>query len=783
VSESVWRMASTPAGAADAPGELVEDLDWVEVDVPGTVAGALDLPLDTTDDIEDRDWWWLGRVSVPEGRWVLELEGLATHCDVFVDGARIGRSTSMFVPFRVPVEGGQAVAVALAFRALTPALAARRPRPRWKTALVEQQNLRFERTSLLGRVAAWMPRLPVVGPSRAVALRPRLRVHGRLLEATEVDGVAHLRLRGKVDPDVIAMEIRLTGPGPDGAERAHALRVEPGPDGRVDVAAALPEAALWWPHTHGTPALHELEETLHTPTETVTRRYGAVGFRSVRVDRTDGGFRLRVNGRLVFCRGANWLPADPRTPDLDADAGLEALVAAGMNLVRVPGPTLWAPEALASAVRLEVLHGLKALQGNPAVVVICGGSEQEQQAAMLGLPAADWSHPFATRSLPHHAAAVLPGVPTVPNTPTGGALPFHTGEGLTHYYGVGAYRRPLSDARLAGVRFTPECLGFSHVPDEEACPRLPGGGIPAPHHPAWKAGVPRDSGAGWDFEDVRDHYLSTLLGEDAAALRMLDPSRYRALSRIVTGIVLQRVFAEWRRPGSPCGGALVWTMRDLRPGAGWGLLDHRSLPKAALRMLGRTLAARAVLLTDEGLDGARVHVHNEHPEALEGAVEVLLLRDGRTVVGEGTQAASLAPYTAVSLQVDALLGRFTDVSHAYRFGPPGHDTVLARLRGADGTLLHEDVWFPGGRLPAIHGDGGLTATLAADGDDLLLTVSADAVLVGVTVEAPGWVPGDDHLTLTPGAPQQVRLRKHADRARAKVHLSAVNAAGGVTVRA
>ena len=90
------------------------------------------------------------------------------------------------------------------------------------------------------------------------------------------------------------------------------------------------------------------------------------------------------------------------------------------------------------------------------------------------------------------------------------------------------------------------------------------------HHPRWKAGVPRDAGTGWDFDDVRDHYLRLLFGVDPAELRRCDHERYLELSRAVSGEAMAAVFGEWRRPGSPCGGGLVLWLRDLVPGAGWG---------------------------------------------------------------------------------------------------------------------------------------------------------------------------------------------------------------------
>ena len=166
------------------------------------------------------------------------------------------------------------------------------------------------------------------------------------------------------------------------------------------------------------------------------------------------------------------------------------------------------------------------------------------------------------------------------------------------------------------MRFAAECLAFANVPDDEALQPLAGGVASAVHHPRWKAGVPRDAGAGWDFDDVRDHYLRELFGVDPVALRSTDAERYLELSRAVTGEVMAEVFGEWRRAGSPCGGGLVLWLRDLVPGAGWGVLDHRGEPKVAYHHLRRALAPVAVWITDEGLDGVAVHVANDLPVPL-----------------------------------------------------------------------------------------------------------------------------------------------------------------------
>ncbi len=188
-------------------------------------------------------------------------------------------------------------------------------------------------------------------------------------------------------------------------------------------------------------------------------------------------------------------------------------------------------------------------------------------------------------------------------------MPFAPNSGIGHYYGVGAYCRPLEDARRADVRFAGECLAFSHVPEQELLD----------HHlpflrciiPMEGAG-PRDRDASWDFEDIREHYLGLLYDVDPVRLRREDVERYLDLSRAVTGEVIEATFAEWRRLGSRLVVRLSGPFRIFCPvlaGAWW-------MPRASQNRFGMRCAAPSPISSaaaDEGTNGLDVHVINETP--------------------------------------------------------------------------------------------------------------------------------------------------------------------------
>jgi len=404
---------------------------------------------------------------------------------------------------------------------------------------------------------------------------------------------------------------------------------------------------------------------------------------------------------------------------------------------------------------------------------------------MMGLPAAEWSNPFFAGRLPALCASLHAGIPYFRATPVEGALPFHTDVGIAHYYGVGAYRRPLADVRRARVKFSAESLGFANVPIPDTMLAMASGAAPVPHHPVWKAGVPRDNGAGLDFEDIRDHYLRDLYGLDPVRLRAENLERYYALSRAVSGEVMSRVYAEWRRPHSECGGALVWFFRDLRRGAGWGLIDSDNNPKPVYHYLKRCWARRAILITDEGLNGLNLHVVNEDSTALRARVELAIWQHGRIRIADAAQAIQVPARSAITLQSDALLAHFSDITYSYRFGPSGHDVVAARLIEQDShAFLGEDFYFPRGLNLPFQDSAAISATAEpVDNGCVLLTLESNCFLQTVSIEASGYRADDDYFHLAPGCKKQIRFFPFEEGAsKFKAYIGALNLRESITVR-
>jgi beta-mannosidase len=790
-----WTCASTPPGAATSPEDLgAAGPSWIPAEVPGTAAGAVvrfGAPVPVPDALDGADWWFRCRFEAPADTgpdgWILELDGVATLSDVWLDGGHLGRTESMFAAVRRPVAlapGAHELVIRCA--ALDPVLEVRRPRPRWKSSIPRHPNLRWVRTTLLGRQVGWSPTPPPVGPWRPVRLVPAgaRPVLARRIRTSCEDGApgaspatvhVHLEVPGPIDGAVLDVEGR----------RAPLACTEDGGRWTLAGEVVVEAAERWWPNGYGPQRRYPVRVQLADETVDL----GLVGFRTVVADRSDDGFTLVVNDVPIFCRGACWFPLDPVAmawDDRRQAAALDEVAAAGWTMVRIPGGTaygderffeqcdrlgvlVWQDLMLAQAPPPEgdedavaVLVGeavdVAAWAGaHPSLAVLCGGQQLEEQPAMQGLPAARWRSALLDEVLPDALAEVAPGIPWVTSSPSGGDLPFRSDAGVSHYAGVGPYLRPLTDLRLAAPRFVSEGIALAVPPEPASVDEAFGGAAAALADPAWRLGAHRDAGSPIDLVDVTDHYIGELFGQDAAALQVADPERYLDLARAVGVEVVEQAVAEWRRPGSACAGVLLMAHQDLRPGPGWGVVDAAGRSKATWWALARQAAPVAVLCTDEGVNGLAVHVVNDTDQDVVGVLDV-----GLHGAGHRSEAAA-APVTvpahgAVVLRADGLIDGFRDLTYAYRFGPRALELVTIALVGPDGRTLADAAFAPGGPVRPVDPELRLQVEVEpADGGAWLLTVSANRFAQRVQVRTPGFAPSDSWFHLAPGSQRAVRL--------------------------
>jgi beta-mannosidase len=259
--------------------------------VPGTVASAAraagGIDLEHVPDYDATDWWYRCTFDRPfetagidrdgGGRTVLCFDGLATLADVWLNDVSILSSSNMFVAHEVDVTNMLAATneLVIRFHSLRAALDQRRPRPRWRTRLVEHQQLRWHRTTLLGRMPGWSPPVRAVGPWREVRLERRERI-----EIVRGDVVPIVTSRGPtVDVD---LTLRILGSEVTGAsvrigDWSESLSIETVADtirlrGRLDV----PEAGLWWPHTHGDQPMYPARVVVQTGDDGVELDYSSI---------------------------------------------------------------------------------------------------------------------------------------------------------------------------------------------------------------------------------------------------------------------------------------------------------------------------------------------------------------------------------------------------------------------------------------------------------------------------------------------------------------------------
>ncbi|WP_372572191.1 beta-mannosidase [Ruegeria jejuensis] len=541
--------------------------------------------------------------------------------------------------------------------------------------------------------------------------------------------------------------------------------------GRITAEFVITNPELWWPAGLGAQTLHEL--TLTSGPTTETRK---IGLREIELitepDEIGTSFKLRVNGIDVFCRGANWIPADALpgriTPEKTRDL-LQSAVDANMNMLRVWGGGRYEPasfyeacdelglmiwqdamfscnlypahDAFLNAVYKELSEQAARLSTHACLALWCGDNELVGALGWYEKSVKDRdrylvAYDRLNRTIERAIKDTLgEDVNWWPSSPSLGPLNFGDGwhddqAGDMHFWSVWHEGRDFDHYRDVAPRFCSE-FGFQSYPSMD---------------------VIRSFATERDFNiasPVLESHQKNAGGNARIAETMFRYFRFPEgfenfvyLSQVQQGLAIKTAVSHWRAQKPRCMGTLYWQLNDTWPVASWSSLDYGGGWKL-LHHMARRFYAPVVVTVVPTSDGYNLVAVNDTaaPVNVSLSVAALCLDGCERPVGKARggiatdAAANLLQIPRTELAADELL--------------------IYRLTLPDGSV-QTDHHAP---LPYKSYDlrqTGLHLKTQRAGDQFELTLSADqpAFFASVEADQPGRF-SDNALLVLPGAPRHL----------------------------
>ncbi len=364
----------------------------------------------------------------------------------------------------------------------------------------------------------------------------------------------------------------------------------------------IAEPDLWWPAGQGEQSLYDLTVQLGLQTE-----YRRIGLREVELvsepDEIGRSFILKVNGRPVFCKGANWIPADALAGRIDAAAvedQLRSAVDANMNMIRIWGGGRYEPTWLhdlcdelglmvwqdfmfscnlypctddfLSEVAEEVRDVTARLHHHASQVLWCGDNELVGALSWFDESKRDRdrylvAYDRLNREIELRLKATAPDAVWWPSSPTPGPLSFGDAwhddtSGDMHFWSVWHEGRDFDHYRDVSPRFCSE-FGFQSYPSMD---------------------VIRTFAAPEDFNisaPVFESHQKNHGGNARIAETMFryfrfptDFENFVYLSQVQQGLAIHTAVTHWRSLKPHCMGTLIWQLNDTWPVCSWASLDY-----------------------------------------------------------------------------------------------------------------------------------------------------------------------------------------------------------------
>lgn len=670
--DGIWKLKGVDGGRGSPSAYCTGHLDertFIDANVPGQVHldlmrhGIIEDPRVGLNALKARwveeQYWVYRRTFTPSAealqarRVWLVFDGLDLVADIHLNGVHVGSHDNAFRPCRLdvtgllrPGENSLAVALDSGLHAVETRCASEYNNGP-DDVLHKRMWLRKPQYQFGWD---WNPRLINVGIFRSVRLEwtdtariDQMTVYPELNDQHD-RALLHVRLHVEnVTGEPLPTRLRVRVPEAGDACIEQEVNLPPGASTQA-ITVPVDHPKLWWPRPHGDQPLYQVIGELGVGDQCVDRVARRTGIRSIRINQdphpVEGRyFILEVNGKPIFAKGGNWVPADMLYGDVNREryrrlVGLA--VEANFNMLRIWGGGLYADHdllelcdeagvmvwhdlifacskypagdpAFLQNVKAEVTRIVRELSPHPSLVVWCGNNELEWGTWEWGY---DQGRAFPDYALYHHVFPVImrqedPSRPYWPSSPyspdhqppnspiVGDQHPWHVSIGVNRE-NFWAYRQDVS-------RFPNEggALGISSpatlrqfLPEGERYYLSP----------SWEY---HDNTINWHHQVAEiERWLDTWLGLRADALSMEDLAFY---SGILQSEALLEYIYNYRRRMFSTASAIFWMYNDSWPTTtSWTIVDYYLRRKLAYHPVRRAFDPLQVI---PAIDGDQVTIY------------------------------------------------------------------------------------------------------------------------------------------------------------------------------
>jgi beta-mannosidase len=563
--------------------------------------------------LEDKDWVYRTEFTLSEedlaaDELVLVFEGIDTYADVTLNDVALGSTANMFVAQRFDVtehaRPGRNTLQVDFYSAVTNIHTLKQNSPLDLISSTEAARP-YIRKAQYADGWDWGPRLVQVGlwrPVRLEIVRGARVVDPFAYTRSVQDGTARLWVGAQVAcyvEQALDAEVRVSLDGETKATSRVPVSLARGEMG-FDLWLDVPDAQLWWPNGLGPQPLYTVTVRVLAGEQAIEETSIRVGLRTIRLiqesDVEGRSFIVAVNGVKVFCKGANWIPADsllPRLTRQDYYDYIRLAAEANMNMLRIWGGGIYEDPAFyeacdemgimvwqdfmyscaqypdeldwfQEAARAEAEQVVAALRNHPSIVLWCGNNENNwgfDEWWHVGQP--EYLGNYVYREiLPAVCAELDPSRPYWVSSPYGGEHPNGAEEGDRHQWMVWSNWQDYGLYRQDTGRFLSE-FGFQAMPDWKTVLSYT-----APEDRGILTPVMRSHNKMAEGTERLLRFLAGRLGLPKDLRSFVYLTQFNQAEAIKTGV------EHWRLRQFMTSGALYWQLNDCWPVASWSSLDY-----------------------------------------------------------------------------------------------------------------------------------------------------------------------------------------------------------------